>query len=35
MLVIPPHMGYGAQSPTPAIARNDTLVFVIDLVGVR
>lgn len=35
MLVIPPHMGYGAQSPTPAIAKNDTLIFVIDLVGVR
>ena len=35
MLVIPPHLGYGAQSPTPAIARNDTLVFVIDLVDVR
>jgi peptidylprolyl isomerase len=35
MLVIPPHMGYGSQSPTPAIAEDDTLVFVIDLVGVR
>ena len=35
MLVIPPHKGYGAQSPTPSIAPNDTLVFVIDLVGVR
>lgn len=35
MLVIPPHLGYGAQSPTPAIAKNDTLVFVIDLVDVR
>ncbi|MEE8602591.1 FKBP-type peptidyl-prolyl cis-trans isomerase [Euzebya tangerina] len=35
MLVIPPDMGYGAQSPTPAIAPNDTLVFVIDLVAVR
>lgn len=34
MLVIPPHKGYGAQSPTPAIAPNDTLVFVIDLVSV-
>ena len=34
MLVIPPHKGYGAQSPTPAIAANDTLVFVIDLVAV-
>jgi peptidylprolyl isomerase len=35
MLTIPPHLGYGAQSPTPAIAPNDTLVFVIDLVAVR
>ncbi|HUG84194.1 MAG TPA: FKBP-type peptidyl-prolyl cis-trans isomerase [Euzebya sp.] len=35
MLVIPPHLGYGAQSPTPAIAANDTLVFVIDLVATR
>ena len=34
MLVIPPHKGYGAQSPTPAIAPNDTLVFVIDLIAV-
>lgn len=33
MLVIPPHKGYGAQAPTPAIASNDTLVFVIDLLG--
>lgn len=35
MLVIPPQLGYGAQSPTPAIAPNDTLVFVIDLVATR
>ncbi len=35
MLVIPPHKGYGAQSPTPAIAPNDTLVFVIDLLEFR
>lgn len=35
LIVIPPHLGYGAQSPTPAIARNDTLVFVVDLVDVR
>lgn len=34
LLVIPPEQGYGAQSPTPAIAPNDTLVFVIDLVDV-
>lgn len=35
MLTIPPHLGYGAQSPTPAIAKDDTLVFVIDLVEFR
>jgi len=32
LLVIPPSQGYGAQSPTPAIAPNDTLVFVIDMI---
>lgn len=32
LLVIPPGLGYGAQSPTPAIAANDTLVFVIDMI---
>ena len=34
MLVVPPALGYGNNSPTPAIARGDTLVFVVDLVGV-
>ena len=33
LLVIPPDMAYGEQSPSPAIAANDTLVFVIDMVG--
>jgi peptidylprolyl isomerase len=32
LLVIPPEMGYGGASPTPAIAPNDPLVFVVDLV---
>jgi peptidylprolyl isomerase len=32
LLVIPPAKGYGAQSPTPAIAPNDALVFVIDMI---
>lgn len=32
LLVIPPSQGYGPQSPAPAIAPNDTLVFVIDMV---
>jgi peptidylprolyl isomerase len=30
-LVIPPEMGYGAQGSPPAIAPNETLVFVVDL----
>ena len=34
-LVIPPDLGYGAQGQPPAIAPNDTLVFVVDLVNVR
>jgi len=34
LLVIPPELGYGRRSPTPAIAPDDTLVFVIDLLAV-
>ena len=34
VLVIPPGKAYGNQSPTPAIRPGETLVFVIDLVGV-
>jgi hypothetical protein len=30
-LIIPPSLGYGAQSPGPGIGANDTLVFVIDM----
>lgn len=33
-LIIPPSLGYGAQSPSPAIASNDTLIFVVDLVKI-
>jgi peptidylprolyl isomerase len=33
-LIIPPSLAYGTQSPTPAIANNDTLIFVVDLVKV-
>lgn len=35
LLVIPPEQAYGEASPTPAIADNDTLVFVIDLVAIE
>jgi peptidylprolyl isomerase len=33
-LIIPPSFGYGAQSPSSAIAPNDTLIFVVDLVSI-
>ena len=33
-LIIPPALAYGSQSPTAAIAPNDTLIFVVDLVTV-
>jgi peptidylprolyl isomerase len=35
LLVIPPDKAYGAQSPSPDIGANETLVFVIDLLKVR
>ncbi|MFD5510142.1 FKBP-type peptidyl-prolyl cis-trans isomerase [Streptomyces sp. NPDC127051] len=33
-LVIPAHLAYGDQSPTPAIKPGETLIFVCDLMGV-
>ena len=33
-LIIPPNLAYGSRSPTPAIASNDTLIFVVDLVSI-
>jgi peptidylprolyl isomerase len=33
-LIIPPSLGYGAQSPGAGIAVNDTLVFVVDLLKI-
>lgn len=32
-LHIPPHMGYGAQGAGGVIAPNETLIFVVDLLG--
>jgi FKBP-type peptidyl-prolyl cis-trans isomerase len=34
-LIIPPALGYGANSPGSGIAANDTLVFVVDLLKVN
>jgi peptidylprolyl isomerase len=34
-LVIPPDLAYGKQGSPPAIGPNETLVFVIDLIGVQ
>jgi peptidylprolyl isomerase len=34
-LTIPPQLAYGAQGSPPAIGPNETLVFVVDLVGLR
>lgn len=33
-LIIPPSLAYGSMSPSPAIASNDTLIFVVDLVKI-
>ena len=34
-LLIPPHLGYGDRGAGGAIAPGETLIFVVDLVGVR
>jgi peptidylprolyl isomerase len=31
LLVIPPELAYGTQSPSPDIAPNETLIFIVDL----
>ena len=33
-LTIPAHLAYGNQSPMPAIKPGETLIFVVDLLGV-
>ncbi|MCK2217805.1 FKBP-type peptidyl-prolyl cis-trans isomerase [Actinomadura sp. ATCC 31491] len=33
-LVIPPHLGYGSRGAGAAIKPNETLIFVVDLLGV-
>lgn len=33
-LVIPAHLAYGDRSPSPAIKPGETLIFVVDLLGV-
>ncbi|MFF0428581.1 FKBP-type peptidyl-prolyl cis-trans isomerase [Streptomyces sp. NPDC004520] len=33
-IVVPPHLGYGKQSPSPLIPAGSTLVFVVDLLSV-
>jgi peptidylprolyl isomerase len=35
LVVIPPRLGYGAQGSPPAVGRNETLIFVIDLLAVQ
>jgi peptidylprolyl isomerase len=35
MLTIPPELAYGSQGYPPAIAPNETLIFVVDAVGIR
>jgi FKBP-type peptidyl-prolyl cis-trans isomerase len=34
-LILPPAYGYGDKSPGAGIAKNDTLVFIIDLLKVK
>jgi peptidylprolyl isomerase len=34
-LVIPPHLAYGDRSPSPRIKPGETLIFVVDLIGVN
>jgi peptidylprolyl isomerase len=35
LLVIPPELAYGTRSPSPDIAPNETLIFVVDLKEIR
>lgn len=33
-MIIPPSLGYGPKSPGPGISKNDTLIFVVDLLKI-
>ena len=33
-LIIPPNLAYGANSPGPGIAPNDTLIFIVDMLKI-
>ena len=35
LLVVPPDLAYGDQSPSPEIGPGETLVFVVDLQGIH
>jgi len=34
-IIVPPTKGYGATSPAPGIAKNDTLVYIVDVYNIN